>query len=219
MPVLELNAADQYVVVTGDTPLLEVYAALPEGLVPPFPPVELPGGVGGLVLRGGFAQTFFFPAEVLGLVLGTPDGREVRAGGRVVKNVQGYDLVRPVVGSFGLLGEVREAVLRLRPARARLLVRRAGRFEDLAEPLPRFVWQEEGWVYAFAYGHPREVERFAEAFGGEVLAEGPDYTPRFPNGMGVGEGPLRDQRFAWRDGGERPPVPKVFWRLVRALGG
>ena len=98
---MEVHAADQYLVAPGEADLLEVHARLAgTGLFPPFPPVELPGGVGGLVARGGFAQTFFFPAEVLGLTFRTPKGRRVRAGGVVVKNVQGYDLVRLFVGSF-----------------------------------------------------------------------------------------------------------------------
>lgn len=115
MPVIEVSASDQYLVVSGDTPLLDVYSALPAGLYPTFPPVELPGGVGGLVSRGGFGQNFFFASEVLGVRFRARSGRLVQAGGRVVKNVQGYDLVRPFVGSFGLLGEVQDVTLRLRP--------------------------------------------------------------------------------------------------------
>jgi len=67
--MIEVSAADQYVTVSGSTTLPEVYAALPAGLYPPFPPLDLPGGVGDLVTRGGFGQTFFFGAEVLGLTL------------------------------------------------------------------------------------------------------------------------------------------------------
>ncbi|MFC6659972.1 hypothetical protein [Deinococcus multiflagellatus] len=47
MPVLDLSPGDQTITVSGDTSLPEVYAALPAGLFPPFPPVGLPGGVGG----------------------------------------------------------------------------------------------------------------------------------------------------------------------------
>jgi len=53
---------------------------------------------------------------VLGLEMVTGDGRAVRIGGRVVKNVAGYDLVRLVVGSRGTLGFITRAHLRLRPA-------------------------------------------------------------------------------------------------------
>ena len=166
---MEVHAADQYLVAPGEADLLEVHARLAgTGLFPPFPPVELPGGVGGLVARGGFAQTFFFPAEVLGLTFRTPKGRRVRAGGVVVKNVQGYDLVRLFVGSFGLLGRAEEVVLRLRPGRAQAFLRRpfSGGFPRLV-PTPRFLFaleDEEGpWLYAYHFGHPKEVERFREA--------------------------------------------------------
>jgi len=50
----------------------------------------------------------------------------VQAGGKTVKNVQGFDLVRPLVGSFGRLGRVREATLRLRPGLAFVHVVRDG---------------------------------------------------------------------------------------------
>ncbi|HGY08634.1 MAG TPA: FAD-binding oxidoreductase [Oceanithermus profundus] len=215
MPVLELNADDQYLVARGDTPLLEVYRALPAGLFPPFPPLELPAGVGGLVERGGFAQTFFFPAEVLGLTFETPAGHRVVAGGRVVKNVQGYDLVRPFVGSFGLLGKAVEVVLRLRPGRAAAL----WRYVEEGPLRPRFVWEAEGERLAFHFGHPRELERagYREAL---RIEDELDYTPLFPNGMGVGrEGPVKDDRFVWADGGVAPEPSPAFVRLARALDG
>jgi glycolate oxidase FAD binding subunit len=136
MPVIEVSAGDQYLVVSGDTPLLDVYSALPTGLYPPFPPVELPGGVGGLVARGGFGQNFFFASEVLGVRFRARSGRLVQAGGRVVKNVQGYDLVRPFVGSFGLLGEVQDVTLRLRPGVSVAHQSRPGTLDDLMSGVP-----------------------------------------------------------------------------------
>jgi len=219
---VEVHAADQYLVAPGEAGLLEVHEALEgTGLYPPFPPVELPGGVGGLLLRGGFAQTFFFPAEVLGVAFRTPGGLQVEAGGVVVKNVQGYDLVRLFVGSFGLLGTPLKAVLRLRPGRAGLFLRRPfpGKFPELS-PRPRFLFaleEEDGWwLYGFHFGHEREVARFREAFGGEEA--GPlDLRGRFPRGMGVGEGPLKDLRFAWKDGGEAPRPGEAFLRVAQAL--
>ncbi|MEZ4586837.1 MAG: FAD-binding oxidoreductase [Gemmatimonadales bacterium] len=59
--------------------------------------------------------------HVLGLAVATGDGRAVRAGGTVVKNVAGYDLAKLAVGSFGAFGVITEASLRLRTRPARRL--------------------------------------------------------------------------------------------------
>jgi glycolate oxidase FAD binding subunit len=52
---------------------------------------------------------------VIGLAVVTPAGTIVRAGGKVVKNVAGYDLVKLHLGALGTLGLVVEATLKLRP--------------------------------------------------------------------------------------------------------
>jgi glycolate oxidase FAD binding subunit len=53
--------------------------------------------------------------HVLGLQMVTGDGRILQLGGRVVKNVAGYDLVRLLVGSAGTLGLITSAYVRLKP--------------------------------------------------------------------------------------------------------
>lgn len=52
--------------------------------------------------------------HLLGLTLVTGEGRVVRAGGRVMKNVAGFDLTRMAAGSFGAFGVVTLVHLRLR---------------------------------------------------------------------------------------------------------
>ena len=74
--------------------------------------------VGGVVATGtaGPLRTGFGAVRehVLGATLVTGEGRIVRAGGRVVKNVAGYDLTKLVTGSFGSFGVVTSVNLRLR---------------------------------------------------------------------------------------------------------
>jgi glycolate dehydrogenase FAD-binding subunit len=70
----------------------------------------LAGGAGGpLAARYGAARD-----HVLGLVVVAGDGTVVRLGGRVVKNVAGFDLAKLVVGGHGAYGIIAEAHLRLR---------------------------------------------------------------------------------------------------------
>lgn len=52
---------------------------------------------------------------VLGLYLALPDGNVVRAGGKVVKNVAGYDLTKLAIGSLGTLGVITRVTFRLHP--------------------------------------------------------------------------------------------------------
>lgn len=55
------------------------------------------------------------PRDVtVGVGFVTGDGQLVRGGGRVVKNVAGFDLVRMTIGAWGTLGAIVEATVRLR---------------------------------------------------------------------------------------------------------
>ncbi|MDB5045897.1 MAG: glycolate oxidase [Deinococcus sp.] len=224
MPILELSPSDQTLTATGDTPLLDIYAALPAGLYPPFPPVELPGGVGGLVSRGGFGQNFFFAAEVLGLTFISPSGKRIVAGGRTVKNVQGYDLTRPFVGSFGALGHAETVTLRLRPGLSRRHVVAPGTLEDLSDPVARFIWQEGPNLHQMHFGPARGVERALYRLPGAAEVKLPlDLSHLFLDGLGVGaDGQVRDLRMkrlgqGWVNGGEVPPIPALFARLAASL--
>jgi glycolate oxidase FAD binding subunit len=69
---------------------------------------------------------------LIGVTVVTGDGAVVRGGGKVVKNVAGYDLPKLFIGAFGTLGIVTEATFKLRPLpdAERLL---AARFEGLKD--------------------------------------------------------------------------------------
>jgi glycolate oxidase FAD binding subunit len=52
---------------------------------------------------------------VIGISVVTDDGVEVKAGGRVVKNVAGYDLMKLHIGALGTLGVVTQLTLKVKP--------------------------------------------------------------------------------------------------------
>jgi glycolate oxidase FAD binding subunit len=53
--------------------------------------------------------------NVIGLRIVYPDGTIIRSGGKVVKNVAGYDMNKLFIGSMGTLGVLTEVTLKLRP--------------------------------------------------------------------------------------------------------
>jgi glycolate oxidase FAD binding subunit len=55
---------------------------------------------------------------VIGMTIVLADGTIARTGGKVVKNVAGYDLPKLLTGSFGTLGIITEATFRLHPRQA-----------------------------------------------------------------------------------------------------
>ncbi|MCP9916713.1 FAD-binding oxidoreductase [Cyanobium sp. ATX 6F1] len=77
------------------------------------------GSVGGLVARGlagGLRHRHLgVRDQVIGIGLLRSDGIAAHAGGRVVKNVAGYDLMRLFTGSWGSLGLITELTLRTAP--------------------------------------------------------------------------------------------------------
>jgi glycolate oxidase FAD binding subunit len=75
--------------------------------------------IGGVVATndsGPSRHRFGTPRDLLiGVTLALTDGRLVKAGGHVVKNVAGYDLGKLVSGSFGTLGAIVDATFKLLP--------------------------------------------------------------------------------------------------------
>ena len=97
------------------------------------------GGSMGAVIAtsasGPLAAAYGTPRDlVLGLTAVLADGRVVNVGGRVVKNVAGYDMTKLFIGSWGTLGVIASAHLRLHalPQDDRTHIFRAERWAGLA---------------------------------------------------------------------------------------
>jgi glycolate oxidase FAD binding subunit len=82
-------------------------------------PPESDATIGGIVAAAasGPRRLRFGPPRdlVLGVTVVLADGTVARSGGKVVKNVAGYDLARLFTGAFGTLGVIATVTLRLHP--------------------------------------------------------------------------------------------------------
>ena len=82
--------------------------------------LDPPGGTIGGILATGVAGPLRFrfgaPRDLLiGITVVLADGTVAKAGGKVVKNVAGYDLGKLFAGSYGTLGLITQATFRLHP--------------------------------------------------------------------------------------------------------
>ena len=85
-------------------------------LDPPFADRATIGGILATNDSGPLRHRYGTPRDlVIGVRLATTDGVLSKAGGRVVKNVAGYDLGKLVAGSFGSLAAIVSATFKLAP--------------------------------------------------------------------------------------------------------
>jgi glycolate oxidase FAD binding subunit len=74
------------------------------------------GGVIATADSGPLRHRYGAPRDlILGITVGLSDGTIARAGGKVIKNVAGYDLAKLFTGSFGTLGVILSVSIRLHP--------------------------------------------------------------------------------------------------------
>jgi glycolate oxidase FAD binding subunit len=118
--VVEHAAGDLVVVVQAGVPL----AALASQLAGARQRLAVDEVVAGSTVGGAIATGLTGPRRllvggvrdlVLGATLVRADGVVARSGGKVVKNVAGYDVAKLVCGAYGTLGLVTEAAFRLHP--------------------------------------------------------------------------------------------------------
>jgi glycolate oxidase FAD binding subunit len=112
---------------------------------------------------------------VIGVTVVLPDGTRASSGGRVVKNVAGYDLAKLFCGSKGRLGRVERLALRLHPipAATRTVAVAAGEWPSLhrSQLVPSAVDIAGGRMHVLFEGSARAVEEQSGALGGDEVDE------------------------------------------------
>ncbi len=130
--VVEYEPADLTVTVEAGIRLADLQAELAQHrqFLPLDPSYSDRCTIGGIVsanasgplrLRHGTARN-----QVLGLQVVHANGTTVKSGGKVVKNVAGYDLNKLYIGALGTLGIVTEVTLKLSPIPVREAILTAG---------------------------------------------------------------------------------------------
>jgi glycolate oxidase FAD binding subunit len=119
--IVEYQPADMVIVAEAGVTLAELQGAAREhrqrlALDPPWADRAT---IGGIVATGAFGPRRARYGAVRDLIIGVQlvraDGSVARGGGKVVKNVAGFDLPKVACGSLGTLGLVSSATFRLHP--------------------------------------------------------------------------------------------------------
>lgn len=119
--IVHYEPADLTVTVQAGMRLADLQAELRRHgqFLPLDPPLAPETTIGGLLATGagGPLRTGFghLRDRLLGMRVARADGTIIRSGGRVVKNVAGYDLGRLHTGALGTLGVILEATFKVQP--------------------------------------------------------------------------------------------------------
>ena len=145
------------------------------------------GTVGGALATAtsGWRRYRFGPLRdrVLEATLVSSDGRVVTAGGRLVKNVTGYDIPRLATGSLGALGLIARVCLKLwpHPADSATVVVDSAEEAIVRAYRPLAVLETPERTAVYLGGTPEEIEGQAASLGGTPI-DGLDW-PDPPNGQ------------------------------------
>jgi len=214
--VIEHSQADMVVSVEAGITLEALQGQLGKsGQFLPLDPFNSPGHtIGGLLATGWtgpLRQRYGSPRDYLiGIRVALPDGRLASAGGRVVKNVSGYDLMKLHYGALGTLGVIVAASFKVFPKP----------LHDATVEL-RHDTMDEAWAAADRVlgmpMAPAAVELFSD---GRVLARflgSPDATKRMVADLGWPKG----ETSAWKKHSAQAPskwariaVPRARLRSI-----
>jgi glycolate dehydrogenase FAD-binding subunit len=118
--IVEHNEGDLTAVLEAGVPLARAQQRVAEaGQMLALDPPDRGATIGGVVATGDSGPLRARYGGVRDLVVGMrvalADGTVAKSGGKVIKNVAGYDLAKLFVGSFGRLGAILEVSVRLHP--------------------------------------------------------------------------------------------------------
>ena len=136
--ILDYQPADLTVTVEAGISLNQLQHELAPGgkflpLEAPLAEVSTVGGILAANATGPLRSSYGQPREwLIGISVVGGDGVETKAGGKVVKNVTGYDLNKLYAGSLGTLGIIVEATFKLAPIPAEMTTALAS-FSSLTE--------------------------------------------------------------------------------------
>jgi len=200
---IQHEAADLTVVVPATATVAEINNVLgAEGqwlpIDPPHPEQATIGGVLAVGAAGPLRTRYGLPRDlVLGMTVIRADGEIVKAGGRVVKNVTGYDLMRLWCGSLGTLGIITEVALRVLPLQKTVDLEVSFAYLDRAVALSERLYRADIRAHAVsvfrAKGEWRLFVRAPEAAVAKATHLLPGAQP-LASGSGTYEG-LRDAGF------------------------
>ncbi|MSP21886.1 MAG: FAD-binding oxidoreductase [Dehalococcoidia bacterium] len=181
--IIEYEPADMTVTVEAGVRLADLQARLQQHgqylSVDPPPGDEVT--IGGLLAtaRSG-AWRGHLPAArdlILGLTVAQPDGALASSGGRVVKNVTGYDLHRLYTGALGALGVIVRASFKVTPLpEATVTVALACADLEIAERVALGVWDRRLPLRALTILDARTATALAFPTAATVLIEVADVT-------------------------------------------
>jgi glycolate oxidase FAD binding subunit len=178
--VIEHSQADMVVTVEAGITLEDLQAELAKaGQFLPLDPFNSPGHtIGGLLATGWTGPLRFrygSPRDFLiGIRVALPDGHLASAGGRVVKNVSGYDLMKLHYGALGSLGVIVAASFKVFPrplhdvtvaGPGELCWELVDRALDLPLPPAAIEILPDGRVVARFFGSPEAVKSSVHALG------------------------------------------------------
>jgi glycolate oxidase FAD binding subunit len=174
--IVEWQEEDLTIVVQPGVLVSSLEAQLAErGQTAVLPEVAPGATIGGVVASGhsGWRRLRYGPTRdrMLEVRLATGDGRLVRGGGRLVKNVTGYDLPRLATGSFGSLGLLSEVCLKLwplPPEKAMVRVDDPERALALAYR-PLALIETDDLANLYLAGAREEITAQADLVGGDVI--------------------------------------------------